>query len=158
MAKAGAPFDIYRINSAIRKVEEWYTGDGWYADGPSFAFDYYSSYVFHPMYLETYVFHPMYLETLDALIDADKHSRLDYPKYYQRALKRAQKFSLILERFISPEGTFPVFGRSIPYRMATMQPLDVRFLIGWQQCSLWHLWHGTRNCRLGLLRLKCVVD
>ena len=113
LAKAGAPFDIYRINSAIRKVEEWYTGDGWYADGPSFAFDYYSSYVFHPMYLET----------LDALIDADKHSRLDYPKYYQRALKRAQKFSLILERFISPEGTFPVFGRSIPYRMATMQPL-----------------------------------
>ena len=103
LAKAGAPFDIYRINSAIRKVEEWYTGDGWYADGPSFAFDYYSSYVFHPMYLET----------LDALIDADKHSRLDYPKYYQRALKRAQKFSLILERFISPEGTFPVFGRSI---------------------------------------------
>ena len=113
LAKAGAPFDIYRINSAIRKVEEWYTGDGWYADGPSFAFDYYSSYVFHPMYLET----------LDALIDANKHSRLDYPKYYRRALKRAQKYSLVLERFISPEGTFPVFGRSIPYRMATMQPL-----------------------------------
>ena len=113
LAKAGAPFDIYRINSVIRKVEEWYTGDGWYADGPSFAFDYYSSYVFHPMYLET----------LDALIDAGVHSRLDYPKYYQRALKRAQKYSLVLERFISPEGTFPVFGRSIPYRMATMQPL-----------------------------------
>lgn len=113
LAKAGAPFDMYRINSAIRKVEEWYTGDGWYADGPSFAFDYYSSYVFHPMYLET----------LDALIDAGVHSRLDYPKYYQRALKRAQKYSLVLERFISPEGTFPVFGRSIPYRMATMQPL-----------------------------------
>lgn len=113
LAKAGAPFDIYRINSSIRKVEEWYTGDGWYADGPSFAFDYYSSYVFHPMYLET----------LDALIDANKHSRLDYPKYYRRALKRAQKYSLVLERFISPEGTFPVFGRSIPYRMATMQPL-----------------------------------
>ncbi len=113
LAKAGAPFDIYRVNSAIRKVEEWYTGDGWYADGPSFAFDYYSSYVFHPMYLET----------LDALIDAGVHSRFDYPKYYQRALKRAQKYSLILERFISPEGTFPVFGRSIPYRMATMQPL-----------------------------------
>lgn len=35
---------------------------------------------------------------------------------------------MILERFISPEGTFPVFGRSIPYRMATMQPLA---LIAW---------------------------
>ena len=51
MAKAGGDFDEFRINSACRKVEEWYVGDGWYADGPSLAFDYYSRYVFHPMYL-----------------------------------------------------------------------------------------------------------
>ena len=120
LAKAGGPFDIYRINSAIRKVEEWYTGDGWYSDGPSFAFDYYSSYVFHPMYLET----------LQAMKDARIYSRIDYRKYYDRALERAQKHSLILERFISPEGTFPVFGRSIPYRMAAMQPLA---LMAWYQ-------------------------
>lgn len=113
LAKAGAPHDDFRINSAIRKVEEWYVGDGWYADGPSFAFDYYSSFVFHPMYLET----------LQAMIDAKVRTRIHYPKYYDRALKRAQKFAIVLERMISPEGTFPVFGRSIPYRMATMQPL-----------------------------------
>ena len=46
-------WDEYRVNSACRKTEEWYMGDGWYADGPVFAFDYYSSYVFHAMYLET---------------------------------------------------------------------------------------------------------
>ncbi len=46
MAKAGGEYDEYRVNSACRKMEEWYVGDGWYADGPSFAFDYYSSYVF----------------------------------------------------------------------------------------------------------------
>lgn len=113
LAKAGAECDEYRINSAIRKVEEWYTGDGWYADGPSFAFDYYSSYVFHPMYLET----------LSTLRDSGRYTRIHYADYYRRALKRTQKFSLVLERLISPEGTFPVFGRSIPYRMATMQPL-----------------------------------
>ena len=113
LAKAGAPYDAYRVNSAIRKVEEWYTGDGWYADGPSFAFDYYSSYVFHPMYLET----------LQAMKDAKARTRIHYGDYYRRALRRAQKFSLVLERLISPEGTFPVFGRSIPYRMAAMQPL-----------------------------------
>jgi len=113
LAKAGAEFDEYRINSAIRKTEEWYTGDGWYADGPSFAFDYYSSYVFHPMYLET----------LATMRDKGYYSRINYGKYYDRALKRAQKFAIVLERLISPEGTFPVFGRSIPYRMATMQPL-----------------------------------
>lgn len=113
LAKAGADFDEYRVNSAIRKVEEWYTGDGWYADGPVFAFDYYSSYVFHPMYLET----------LQAMIDSGRYTRIHYGKHYDRALKRAQKFSIVLERLISPEGTFPVFGRSIPYRMAAMQPL-----------------------------------
>jgi hypothetical protein len=41
----------------------------------------------------------------------------------QEVTKRMQKWSVILERLISPEGTFPVVGRSIPYRMATMQPL-----------------------------------
>ena len=51
LAKVNAPYDEYRVNSACRKVEEWYVGDGWYQDGTSFAFDYYSSYVFHPMYL-----------------------------------------------------------------------------------------------------------
>lgn len=113
MAKAGGGFDEYRVNSACRKVEEWYTGDGWYSDGPNFAFDYYSSYVFHPMYLET----------LQAMVDAKVNSRLDYQKYWDRELLRCQKYAIVLERFISPEGTFPVFGRSIPYRMAAMQPL-----------------------------------
>lgn len=120
LAKAGADCDEYRINSAIRKVEEWYTGDGWYADGPSFAFDYYSSYVFHPMYLET----------LQAMKDSGRYTRIHYGKHHQRALKRAQKFAIVLERLISPEGTFPVFGRSIPYRMATMQPLA---LMAWYE-------------------------
>ena len=118
LAKAGAKYDSYRVSSTIHKVEEWYVGDGWYSDGPSFAFDYYTSYVFHPMYLET----------LDALMDYKKPYRTYYSKYYDRALKRAQKHSLILERFISPEGTFPVFGRSITYRMAAMQPLA---LLAW---------------------------
>ena len=113
LAKAGADFDEYRVNSAIRKTDEWYVGDGWYADGPDFAFDYYSSYVFHPMYLET----------LKAMEDANAQNRIDYPAYYKKGLKRAQKHSIVLERFISPEGTFPVFGRSIPYRMAALQPL-----------------------------------
>lgn len=113
IAKAGGPFDEYRVNSACRKMEEWYVGDGWYSDGPHFAFDYYSSYVFHPMYLET----------LQAMADAKVNSRLDYKKYYDRELMRCQKYAIVLERLISPEGTFPVFGRSIPYRMAAMQPL-----------------------------------
>ena len=120
LAKAGGGCDNFRVNMACRKVEEWYVGDGWYADGPVFAFDYYSSYVFHAMYLET----------LQAMIDAKVNTRIDYNKYFDRALKRAQKYAIILERFISPEGTFPVIGRSTPYRLAAMQPLA---LLVWYQ-------------------------
>lgn len=120
LAKAGGGYDEFRVNMACRKVEEWYVGDGWYADGPVFAFDYYSSYVFHAMYLET----------LQAMIDAKMNTRIDYSKYHERALKRAQKYTIILERFISPEGTFPVIGRSTPYRLAAMQPLA---LLAWYQ-------------------------
>lgn len=120
LAKVGAPYDAFRVNTAIRKVEEWYVGDGWYSDGPEFAFDYYSCYVFHPMYLET----------LQNMIDSRKGRRSSYESGYKRALLRAQKMAVILERFISPEGTFPVFGRSIPYRMAAMQPLA---LMAWKQ-------------------------
>ena len=122
LAKVGAKQDNFRINTAIRKVEEWYVGDGWYSDGEgTFAFDYYTSYVFHGMYLET----------LQNMIDAKAGGwGINYKKFRERELKRAQKFSIILERFISPEGTFPVIGRSTPYRMAAMQPLA---LMAWYQ-------------------------
>ena len=35
---------------------------------------------------------------------------------YEKALHRMQRYGEILERMISPEGTFPVFGRSMTYR------------------------------------------
>ena len=120
MAKAGGQYDEFRVNTAVRKCEEWYVGDGWFSDGPDFAFNYYGSYVFHPMYIET----------LESMRDAHANTRIDYQKYLDRQLKRTQKYSIILERFISPEGTFPVIGRSIPYRTAAMQPLA---MLAWKQ-------------------------
>jgi hypothetical protein len=116
--------DIFRIHTAIRKVDEWYVGDGWYSDGESFAFDYYNSYVIQPMYV-------LVLKTL-----ANKKLRMrdraaDFPqKQYEIALKRMQRFGMILERFISPEGSFPVFGRSSTYRLAVFQPIS---LLVWKE-------------------------
>lgn len=110
-------YDAYRIHSAIRKIEEWYVGDGWYADGTHFAFDYYNSYVIQPMYVEV-------LEVLVAKNKMVKQETLDI------ARKRMQRYGLILERFISPEGSFPVFGRSMTYRMGAFQPLA---LLLWKQ-------------------------
>lgn len=121
LRKAGAPSDTYRIASALRKVEEWYVGDGWYSDGKDFAFDYYNSFVLHPMYIEP----------LEIMTNSGKNKVWNMPECdYNRAVKRMQRFGMILERFISPEGTLPVFGRSITYRTGTLQPLA---LLAWRE-------------------------
>ena len=122
LRKAGAPSDTYRIVSALRKVEEWYVGDGWYSDGPGFAFHYYNS-----LFL-----HPMYIEPLEIMTNAGKSKIWNAPDCdYNRAKKRMQRFGMILERFISPEGALPVFGRSITYRTGTLQPLALLAWRGW---------------------------
>ena len=115
LRKVGAQSDSYRITSALRKIDEWYVGDGWYADGQHFAFDYYNSYVIQPMYLEC----------LGIMTDFGKKGiwNLCRKEHYGVALKRMQKHAIILERLISPEGTLPVFGRSIPYRSGALQSL-----------------------------------
>lgn len=105
-------YDAYRIHSAIRKIEEWYIGDGWYADGEQFAFDYYNSFVIQPMYVEI----------LEVLV---QKKRMVKPEVLEVAKKRMQRYANILERFISPEGTFPVFGRSMTYRLGVFQPLSL---------------------------------
>ena len=104
LKKAGAQTDYYRITSALRKVDEWYVGDGWYSDGEDFAFDYYNSFVIHPMYVEC----------LEVMTNGGKQNIWNVKGgNFPNALKRMQRFGMILERFVSPEGTFPVFGRSI---------------------------------------------
>lgn len=112
-----AQCDDYRISSALRKMEEWYVGDGWYSDGENFAFDYYNSFVIQPMIYET-------TEVLLA------NKRLVRASQFEAIEKRMKRYSEILERFVSPEGTFPVFGRSITYRMGVFQPLA---LLAWKE-------------------------
>jgi hypothetical protein len=90
-------------------------GDGWYSDGPHYAFDYYNSFVIHPMYVEI-------LETLASKQKINTRG-------FEPALKRMQRYSDILERMISPEGTFPAVGRSITYRLGVFQPLA---LLAWK--------------------------
>jgi hypothetical protein len=119
LLSAGAQYDAYRIHSAIRKMEEWYVGDGWYSDGEHFAFDYYNSYVIQPMYVQTLRVLAEHNVRLGNVDDALKAAR-----------KRMQRYAVILERFISPEAAFPVFGRSMTYRLAVFQPLA---LLAWEE-------------------------
>lgn len=122
LKKAGAQTDDYRITSALRKVNEWFVGDGWYSDGEVFAFDYYNSYVLHPMYVEC----------LEVMTNGGKQNIWNVKGgNFPKAVKRMQRFGMILERFVSPEGAYPVFGRSITYRTGVLQPLALLSLRGW---------------------------
>ncbi|NDV79295.1 DUF2264 domain-containing protein [Dysgonomonas sp. 511] len=117
LMSADAQYDKYRINSALRKIEEWYVGDGWYSDGEHFSFDYYNSFVIQPMYVGV-------LENLlKKKVSLSNKNQNKINQDLDLATKRMQRYSIILERFISPEGTFPVFGRSMTYRLGVFQPL-----------------------------------
>ncbi len=63
-----------------------------------------------------------YLETLTAC------GHDVFKPWYKQALKRMQRYACILERFISPERCFPVFGRSMTYRTGVFQPLAMLVL------------------------------
>ena len=127
---AGGGYDAFRIKMAMSKVEEWYIGDGLYSDGPSFAFDYYNAYVIQPMYVECLQMIAAKQPNNTYLIRSHGDKRNGAKNRLEVVTERMQKYGVILERFISPEGTFPVVGRSIPYRLAVLQPLA---MLAWQK-------------------------
>lgn len=106
---AGEQHDEMRIDYAVRKHMEWYKGDGLYGDGSKFHWDYYNSFVIQPM-------------LIDVLQESSKHSK-KYKETLEKVLKRAQRYAVIQEKLISPEGTFPAIGRSLPYRFGAFQLL-----------------------------------
>jgi hypothetical protein len=102
LALMGEHWDGMRIDYAIRKHQEWYAGDGLYGDGPRFHWDYYNSYVIQPMLLDT-------LRGISPYSSRWNASLAD-------AVARAQRYAVIQERLIAPDGSFPAIGRSITYR------------------------------------------
>jgi hypothetical protein len=117
----GEEYDPMRMNLAIRKVNEWYAGDGWIKDGETFHFDYYNSYVIYPMLFEV-------LEVVARFKGPFWNGKPQ--DLLKQALMRMQRHAEHLERFISPEGTYPPIGRSITYRTAAFQPLA---LLAWRK-------------------------
>ena len=106
---AGEQADELRVDLAVRKMMEWYKGDGMYGDGPDFHYDYYNSFVIQPM-------------LLTILKEWMKHGRKQ-EKNFEIALTRAKRYADIQEKLISPEGTFPAIGRSLPYRFGCFHHL-----------------------------------
>jgi hypothetical protein len=113
----GERIDIEPVEFAVKKMEGWYLGDGVYGDGPQFHWDYYNSYVIHPMLLQV-------------LRVAGRHDHPVADASLPRALERAERYAEILERLISPEGTLPIMGRSSAYRFAALYHLAYMTLNG----------------------------
>lgn len=101
--------DEVRMDYAIRQHQAWYKGDGAYGDGPDFHWDYYNSYVIQPMLLDV----------VKTLADAGKADK----GLYETLLARAQRYALVQERLIGPDGSFAAFGRSLAYRCGAFQLL-----------------------------------
>jgi hypothetical protein len=97
-----ARFDATRVEYAVREHEQWYKGDGAYGDGSSFHWDYYNSFVIHPM-----------------LVDVSAALSEKVPAVKEMAPwidERAKRYAAVQERMIGPDGTFPPIGRSLAYR------------------------------------------
>jgi hypothetical protein len=98
----GASWDRTRVDYAIRQHAQWYKGDGAYGDGPEFHWDYYNSFVIHPMLVD--------------VLEACKDESAAWKAIAEREEQRAKRYAAVQERLIAPDGTFPPIGRSIAYR------------------------------------------
>lgn len=102
--------DMDRLTYGVKKFrDEWYKGDALYGDGPAFHMDYYNSFVIHPM-------------LTDVLLMMKKHN-IEGADFIDTQMPRLTRYAEQLERFISPEGTFPAVGRSIVYRFGAFHAL-----------------------------------
>ena len=115
LLKFDGEWEIAPVQNAIDKHAAWYKGDGLYGDGPNFHWDYYNSYVIQPMLLD--------------ILKICKENNIQMSLDYDTCLKRSIRYAAIQERLISPEGTFPPIGRSLPYRVGAFQLLGQISLI-----------------------------
>jgi hypothetical protein len=107
--RTGEPWDQMRVDYAVRQHEAWYKGDGVYGDGPAFHWDYYNSYVIHPMLVDV-------LAVCGDVRDAWRALR-------EPVIARARRYAAIQERLVGPDGAFPPIGRSLAYRCGAFQLL-----------------------------------
>jgi hypothetical protein len=98
----GADWDRTRVDYALREHEQWYKGDGAYGDGPEFHWDYYNSFVIHPMLVD--------------VLDVCKGESPAWADIATRVERRSARYAGVQERLIAADGSFPAIGRSIAYR------------------------------------------
>jgi hypothetical protein len=107
--KITGQYDPVRVDYAVRQHEQWYLGDGTYGDGPELHWDYYNSFVIQPMLLD--------------VIEVFADESTECKAMHEKAVRRAQRYAVIQERLIAPDGSFPPLGRSLTYRFGAFQLL-----------------------------------
>ncbi|KAK8803693.1 hypothetical protein WA158_001387 [Blastocystis sp. Blastoise] len=98
------------IEEGVNLINGWYKGDGMYGDGSSFHMDYYNSLVMHPL--------------LTACVELLKEKGHSMGSKYDCFMKRSARYAYILERFIMPDGSYPIVGRSEAYRIGVFHHLS----------------------------------
>ncbi len=99
------------IEKALSMHEKWYLGDGTYGDGPQLHWDYYNSFVIQPALIE--------------VMNVLETHKSPLAKNFPEIRKRAARYAQVQEALISPEGTYPVMGRSSAYRFGAFQDLSL---------------------------------
>jgi hypothetical protein len=107
--KVGAEWKPEPIDLALKSMMLWYKGDSIYGDGAPLHYDYYNSFVIHPMLVD--------------VIEIVGKEKPEWAALRTHIITRAQRYAAIQERLISPEGTFPAVGRSLAYRFGAFQLL-----------------------------------
>ncbi len=95
--------DRERLTYGVRKFrDDWYLGDGIYADGSEFDVSYYNSIFIHPM--------------LNDILKVMRKYSIDEGELLDVQLMRSSRYASQLERIISPEGSYPLLGKSLACR------------------------------------------
>ncbi|MBR4447719.1 DUF2264 domain-containing protein [Methanobrevibacter sp.] len=108
--------DKERLTYAISKFrDEFYIGDSIYSDGEDFESNYYNSLIIHPM--------------LNDILAVMRKYGLPDGEFLDVQLMRSSRLSSQLERVISPEGTYPLLGKSLSYRCGVFHLLSQAALL-----------------------------
>lgn len=98
------------LNGIFSFIYGYYVGDGLYGDGNDFVFNYYNSYVIHPMLLD------ILLSIQDIDNDLIKECT-------DLEMKRYTRYVQLLERQIMSDGTMPVYGRTVTCRLGALHAM-----------------------------------
>ena len=108
--------DKERLTYPVSKFrDDFYIGDAIYSDGEDFESSYYNSLVIHPM--------------LNDILAVMRKYGLQDGEFLDVQLMRSSRLASQLERIISPEGTYPLLGKSLAYRCGVFHSLSQAALL-----------------------------